>query len=81
MHIYYGFEFAFTELNASASTINPWITEFLIHLMVSHTALILKNEVILLQKYVSNGLIHMVLIGPNTYHISQNSWPDGYRMV
>lgn len=49
--------------------------------MVSHTALILKNEVILLQKYVSNGLIHIVIIGPNIYHISQNSWPDGYRMV
>lgn len=45
-------------------------TEFLIDLMVSHTALILKNKVILLQKCVSNGLIHIVLIGPNTYLIS-----------
>lgn len=56
-------------------------TEFLIHLMVSHTALILKNELILLQKYVSNGLIHIELTGPNTYLISQNSWPYGYGMI
>lgn len=49
--------------------------------MVSHTALILKNELILLQKYVSNGLIHIELTGPNTYLISQNSWPYGYGMI
>lgn len=46
-------------------------TEFLIDLMVSHTALIMTNELTLLQNYVSDRLIHIVFTGFNTYLISQ----------
>lgn len=45
-------------------------TEFLIHL-ASHIALILTNELILLQRYVNDGLIHIVFTSLNTYLISQ----------
>lgn len=55
----------------------PWIhglIEFLIYLMVSHTALILTSQLILLLRYVSDGLIQIVFIGLNTYLISQKQF-------